>query len=745
MKGTTRRPVQVGLLILGLGLGLGVSVAEGGGTRSFEIADFARLTGLDLQGAALTLDGGLVAGPHQEIRVGPAVPVLWDVVPLADGGAYAVGGSPGAVLFLPPRGEGRRIAEFEEAEVTAAALWNGGHLVVAVSPGGLLFEIDGEGTKTEIAQVDSRYIWDLLVDEGGSLWIAGGSPGALLRLDAGAERAKTVLDLGVQHVRCLASHPQGGIVVGASGSGEVRWIGADGRVSVIHDADLDEIAALAVAPDGTIYASVVGLVGGKGGAPAVRSSRVATTPPAGTSSVRAKASARPAARSAAKTGGERSRVVAIATDGSVRTLWTSSSQVALALLAQPDGEVWTGVSPEGTILSIAKDGRSVPLARLPARSVTALRRGTDGRIWATTGGLGLLAVFDPSAAGEGTAIGPVFDAGPGTVFGRLEWWARSGDPDGIVLSLRSGNTGHPDATWSPWSPWYKGGRAAAPAAPPGRYLQWRARMPSARESARPELRRLRLAYLPQNRAPEVSKVEVLPSGLVLEPLPSPPGQGVPPSGGAAKGAPTGQLAGKNPPLPAATRTRRMFRPGRRTLAWKAEDADGDPLVTRLWLRADGEADYVLFAEGIDTPFHVFDEAALPDGGFVFQVEVSDQLANTLERGAVTTVETSRFVIDRTPPVIASLRHVPGPGSGELIFSVEDGSGAPQEVEIRVDEQIAFGALPADGLADESPEAYRVALPALQTGEHVAAVMVTDRNGNVSSARIRFQVQENVRR
>ena len=744
---TRRRRVGLaGTVVIALVSALALQTSiRAGGSRFFELSDFGALDGLDLRGVALTVDGSLVVGPRQQARVGPSVPVLWDVVPTSDGGAIAVGGSPGVVIAIPATGEGRQVASFDEAEVTAAVLHGERSLVVGVSPGGLLFAIDrDDGSRSELLRSGSRYVWDMLVDGSGRLWIATGGPGALLRLDEQAREPVRILELGPEQVRCLAAHPDGGIVLGTSGSGQVRRVDVAGRVAVLHDSDLEEVTALATGPDGTVYAALAA------SSPAVGLSKNQVPAPAPAAASGARSQPPPAKRETAvrpgapgKGGPVRSRVISLAPDGRTRSLWESRSEIALSLLHRGDGTLWVGTSPGGTIHRIWPEGRSAQLARLPARSITALRATPAGRVWVATGGLGSLAVLEPHAQGTGIATGRVLEAGPGAAFGRMEWWARGGRTDRIELSVRSGNTEHPDASWSAWSDWRRGGRAPAGMAPPGRYLQWRARLHASGPDDRPELSRVRIAYLPQNRAPALSKTKVLPAGVVLEPLPLPPGQSGSSAGGQAAAAASDPRGGGK--APAAPRTRRVYRPGKRTVVWQAEDKDGDPLVSRLWLRADGDAKFLLFAEGIETSFHVFDESGLPDGGFVFRIEVTDQPANTPARASVIMAETPRFVVDRTPPAIEALRRMEGTGRARLQFAVHDAVGAPQQVEIRVDDGASFGALPVDGLADENREEYQVELPELPGGEHVAGVKVTDLGGNVSSARLRFQVQEKARR
>jgi hypothetical protein len=419
-------------------------------------------------------------------------------------------------------------------------------------------------------------------------------------------------------------------------------------------------------------------------------------------------------------------------------LWWSDTEMALGILEVPGDGIWIGVSPGGGIVRIEEPGRWARLAALPARSVTALERSKDGGVLAITGGLGTVSLLEPAEMMDGVLVSPVHDAGPGARFGRAEWWLRSGSPRAVDLAFRSGRTAEPDGTWSPWSAWSTSGSADAPVAPVGRFLQWRARLRPSVGRPRPELERVRVAYLPQNRPPRLVKSEVLPPGVTLEPLPAPAGQGGPPPGSAAATALMGNAGMAASPLP---RTRRVWVAGRRTVVWEAVDPEGDPLVARVLLRADGEKVFLPFADGLTRSFHVFDEGQLSDGGYTFRIEVSDSPGNTSQRAGRVTGEAPRFVVDRIPPQVNNLVWQPREGGWEFAFEVEDGLSPPLEVQLAVDGEPFVGALPEDGVEDELRESYRVIWPAGAPGVHVVVVRAHDLSGNVSSIRLRFEAQQ----
>lgn len=250
---------------------------------------------------------------------------------------------------------------------------------------------------------------------------------------------------------------------------------------------------------------------------------------------------------------------------------------------------------------------------------------------------------------------------------------------------------------------------------------------------------MQVSYLPRNSPPEVSLVEVLPPGVVLDLLPVPPGQGAAPAGSLAARALAGGTA--NIPPPAAARVRRRWQTGMRTVRWEARDDDGDLLGARLFLRADGETEFLPLADAISDSFFVFPEGRLADGGYVIAVEVSDGPGNTAERARATRRETSRFEVDRTPPQIESLLARETSSGWQVQFTVEDAAGPPEVVHLVVDDGPQLLVLPLDGVTDSLLEEYRVDLSALAAGLHVVVVEARDKAGNSSARRLRFTTQE----
>ena len=114
---------------------------------------------------------------------------------------------------------------------------------------------------------ETRYIWDLQPvtapdPNAAGLLIATGIDGRIFRLDPGSDRPELLLDTAQANVLTLAASPsQAGqtgpaypVFAGTDTDGIVYRLDADGASFPVFDAPQPEVAALAVGPDGSVYA-----------------------------------------------------------------------------------------------------------------------------------------------------------------------------------------------------------------------------------------------------------------------------------------------------------------------------------------------------------------------------------------------------------------------------------------------------------------------------------------------------------
>jgi hypothetical protein len=98
------------------------------------------------------------------------------------------------------------------------------------------------------------------------------------------------------------------------------------------------------------------------------------------------------------TGGE-GRVLRVGKDGTVSVLFDAEESNVFALLAEPDGTLFVGTSPEGKVYRI-RGGVAVPFFDPQETYIWALARTADGALWVATGAEGRLYRVEATGKGE---------------------------------------------------------------------------------------------------------------------------------------------------------------------------------------------------------------------------------------------------------------------------------------------------------------------------------------------------------
>ena len=282
--------------------------------------------------------------------------------------------------------------------------------------------------------------------------------------------------------------------------------------------------------------------------------------------------------------GKRAQIVALAPDGGVETVWGFDDETIFDLL-WVRGRLWVATGLEGKLYSF--DGERMVLEQdLDERQIVALLPDTPGPAFATTNAPALYRLSGERVR-SGTYTSPVLDAGSVSRFGTIRW--RGDAPSGaqIELSLRSGISSEPDATWSAWT---KPGRPAAngelrvDGLPRGRYVQWRLEMTAPRRVAgdSPKVDGVELSYRQANLRPEITELEAMDPGQILVPAGfNPTLQVFEPAHPNRDGIFTTleQTAASG-----ESRTKTLWKKGYRTFRWSAEDPNGDELTYSLQFR-----------------------------------------------------------------------------------------------------------------------------------------------------------------
>jgi hypothetical protein len=604
--------------------------------------------------------------------------------------------------------------------------------------------------------VDAEFVHCWLRDAG-KLYLGTGLQGKIFVIEAG--KARLLAKVEAPLVASMVADGTGGVYAGLVGKGEIVHVAADGKVSpvvkLMNDKKGDEgqdkpdaarhIWAL-VKKGGTLYAGT-----GPGGR--VYAVDIATS----------------TAKVYAETGAD--HVIALLQDGEALLAGTSDpatlvridgEKKVLALASFPGVEVRSLAKSGKTIYAAVNGGQTaVPLASLKA---TAERPGTSGApkgpssnktgkdgaakgkgaVWKRTedglvqrvfvspegmlseigvtgktvvagaarGGRVVLgddfgdveSLFDlkeeevlglemgakgPQTlfTGKGAAVYTVGQGEGGAIFttealaetGSAIWGRVETVGEGpLEVESRSGFSDVPNDTWSPW----QAAREGKLVSPPANYLQVRVKL----GAANARLTELKIFRQVANRAPMVTKIDATVN------------------------------KGK----------------GTISLAWQAEDPDGDTLGFTVRYRGRGTKQWLILHDRLyDKKTMELSPTDMPDGWYELRVEVTDLPSNGPKTAKSTARISKTFLVDRGRPDVTA------EAKGRMVTGLaSDAISRIVKVEVSLDGEPALLASARDGIFDQAHEPFEIELPPhAATGPHTVLIQATDENGNTGALRL----------
>jgi hypothetical protein len=733
-------------------------------TRSWRQSTYDEFLKGTSNGVAVRSDGRLELSPKFTLLADADASFLWTVRTDPKGVLYAGGGSPAKVFRFDANGKPSIAFESTDLAVQTIAFDNKGALYVGTSPDGKVYRVSSSGEKSVFFDPKTKYIWDLAFGPDGTLYVATGDKGQIFAVSPDG-KSELYYASDEAHIRVTAFDAKGNLIVGTEPSGRVLRItktananarkdkekepGAEGFV--LYETAKREITALAVAPDGNIYAAAIG----EKQHPGSSSSAIITTS-GGTTTITG---------GGLISGGAQTQtpfvpfppllsgsIYKIAPDGAPEELWTSRDDVVYSLALNAEGRLLAGTGNNGALLAV--DGRGVfaQLAKAGSAQITGITRGPNGKIFLCTANPGKVFSVGPEYQPEGTYESRSFDAGLFSKWGRLDWWspppaantkASSSEPR-LEFFVRSGNTEDPGKEWSRWfGPYTKPSAVEAPAA---RFAQWKAVIHDGRYGDGIEW--VTLAYLPRNVAPVIDGIAVQDPNVRAQ--------------GAAV-LQSGQLTPvtlKNPPaanpigvIISASSQPKFEQPpqgfqqkGSQSVLWTAHDENEDDLRYTVLYRGENEKQWKVLKDKLAEKFYSWDATSLPDGAYYLRIVASDAPSNPTADALTTTRDSERFVIDNTPPtierlessIVAAQRKEDSNASqrtAALKFAARDTTSSIDRAQYSVDGGDWVMIAPIGGVSDSLEERYEFTLPeSLSPGEHSIAVRAYDRFENVGSAK-----------
>lgn len=710
MKKFVFRSIFANLLLIGC-----ASLLFAGEPLVWSINSAADVLRGEALGVSVDTNGRIFAAPAVTELASAGQPYVWNAVSDPQGRVYLGTGPEGRLFKVERDGKISLFADFNEINVSAVAIAQNGDIFAATSPDGKVYRLDSAGKASVYFEPGEKYIWSLAVLSDGSLAVGTGDQGKIYRIrSAGAKPSDAlVYDSAEMHIISLAADRNGNLIAGTDPGGLVLRINADGKVFGLLDSPLREVHEVVAASDGSVYALLLG-----DSISAAKPQEASATPASATVSVEKPNPMQPTPprRSKYDLTGVKSAVYKIKPDGSNLLLWTSATVSAFSLEAATGG-VYIGTSDRGRIYLVSDSGDETLFVQTDAGQISRIIRG-QREIFAAASNPGKLYRIGPEIVASGEYRSAVLDAKSAASWGSI-WWTAAG---AVRIETRTGNTEKPDETWSGWMPVAAQNGRGRIAGGPTRFLQWRAILTGATAS----LMELNVIFLPQNIAPEITSVQILPANVAL--LPNPPIQ-IDPNIAQAGLDPAvfGIVAAQQPP-------RRAYLRGARGFQWTAEDRNGDRLEFDIYIREVNSAEFIALRRGQAENFYSLDGIALRDGRYVLKIVARDTPSNPEAAALSGEIQTEPFDIDNTPPIItSSALQKSTDGKIFISFTATDKTGYIARAEYSIDGGDWKPVAPMDGIADGPEETFRLELTPGGGGSRLITLRVFDSSGNVAAA------------
>lgn len=676
----------------------------------------------DARGVSITDTGAITLAPKFSEVFRTEQPYVWSSAVGANGNVFLGTGSDGRIYRIDRSGRGALVADTNELNVSALAIGKNGELYAGTSPDGKVYRIGANGAPEIFFEPREKYIWSLAILTDGSLAVGTGENGKIYAVKAANAKPETALlfDTSETHIISLATDRQGNLYAGTDGGGLVlRFAASDKKPFALLDSPLREIHQVAVGSDGSIYALALSETVSAAKPATALTTASATETSTALTETPAVVLPEPPPKSRYDLTASKSVIYRIAPDGGSEIIWNSPTVTGFSLAANPNGNgVLLGTSDKGRIYSITNDGRETLLLQSNEGQISTIQTGGN-QTYATSSNQGKLYLVAAETVAEGSYESSVLNAKTSAAWGRI-WWRSNG---GVTLQTRSGNTEKPDETWSDWSASYTDPKAAQISSPKAKFLQWRARLTNAAT-----LNEVSVAYLPQNVAPEILSIQILPTNVGL--VANPPLQI----------DPNIESSGIDPtffglPPVANIPPRRVYQRGARALQWTAEDRNGDRLEYSVYYREASETDFKLLRENLRENFLTIDGSALADGRYIFKVAAKDSLSNPLPQALSGERISEPVDIDNAAPTVSAIGTAQIVGNrARVSFEAIDAASRLQKAEYSVNGGDWREVYADDGISDGAKERYTLEIPLTAAGEYTITLRVSDANGNIGNAR-----------
>ena len=592
-----------------------------------------------------------------------------------------------------------------------------------------LIRFEEEMVETVFEPNGAKYIFAIVVDDGGDIYLGTGPEGKVYKLDAFCKNAELIYDSRDKNILSLAIGREGHVYAGSDGRGLVYKINPRTKTAtVLYDSDQPEITALLFLGQDELYAAGTSAEvveaemklpsklpspgrpetdtesEGKENAAAILEELKLTI---ANTNKRAedKLPLRRKPPSKAAKPGQVSYIHKITPEGFVTNIF--SEAVVFFCMAEENNRLLVGTGNSGQLFTIepGSEEEAIIYEDEQASQITAVAVSGE-EVYLGMANPAKLVKLRKVFATEGTYTSELIDAGQPAKWGKLQIEADIPQGSKVTVACRSGNVDDVnDSTFSEWSELVEVTEPVQLRCPVGRFCQYKLVLQSQDGQKSPLVREVAVANTIPNLAPKVEEVRV--------------------------------------ELEEAADKKGIFK-----ISYKAKDDNNDNLIYKMDFRKIGRSNWIELEDEVEEDSFEWDGKTVEDGRYEIRVTASDERDNSTETRLSGSRISEPVVVDNTGPIVARYSIEKHNKSVTLKLKVSDQLSAIGKVDYTVDSNAKWkGAVPDDLVYDTMEEDFTITiesalLPRLasrdaearaggEPGEHVISVRVSDDVGNTT--------------
>ena len=533
-----------------------------------------------------------------------------------------------------------------------------GAIYLGTSPRGKIYKIKGNNIKV-LYSPKEKFIWDLKVNKSGEIIFVTGSPAGVYKITKDGKVEK-LFSPDDEHLTKLYITNDNSIVFGSGDRGILYKI-INNKVEVLSETEFDEIKGIVEDEDGNIYFA------------AIKSEKKKRNISKSLRDLLQKKNSKNYYSSA---------LYMVDTAGIVTQLWKSAKEYIYSIeYNRKDKSILIGTGNKGRVYKVYKNTNFSLIFENNSAQIYSIKK-IKGKTYLIGNNVASVYYISDELNTKGTYLSHVFDMKVISKLGKI-YWNYKGNKNEISLYARVGNSYIPDKTWTKWSPPFTKNSGENINISGYRYVQIKVVLSSTDYINSPVLTGFKFYYLQTNVKPEITDLKIYYSYKY---------------------------------------NKMNYEGNKIKVDWKAFDLNYDKLVYNLYLKKQGNKNWVLFKKDLMISETTLEPEFIEDGYYLLKVIVDDSYSNPLNRYKKNVLISKPFVIDSTSPMIKDYNYY----SNTIKFKVKDNVSNIGKVFYSYDMKTWKLIFPNDMLNDSIEEDYTLKV---NKNKKIVFIKVVDERGN----------------